>query len=77
MSDGAVELPHWKVAESLERLRYQLDQLVPGRSRVSDGGIGDADHLNRSSDHNPWFVLAGQPYVTARDFTHDAQRGIN
>jgi hypothetical protein len=61
----------WKVAPALEQLRAQLDQLAPDRSRASDGAIGDAAHASRASDHNPWWSLAGQSYVTARDFTHD------
>lgn len=63
----------WRVAPALEQLRAQLDEHAPGRSRASDGAIGDAAHASRSraSDHNPWWSLAGQSYVTARDFTHD------
>jgi hypothetical protein len=67
----------WKVAAALEQLRAQLDEHAPDRSRASDGAIGDQDHRNRSSDHNPWWQLNGQRYVTARDFTHDPVGGLN
>lgn len=67
----------WKVAGSLEQLRGQLDEHAPDRSKASDGGIGDEDHANRSSDHNPWWRLNGQHWVTARDFTHDPDGGLD
>jgi hypothetical protein len=67
----------WEVADSLEQLRHQLDEHAPDRSKASDGGIGDKDHRNRSSDHNPWLRIAGQHYVTARDFTHDPDGGLD
>lgn len=58
----------WRVARSLDVLLAQLNALAPGRSKRSDGSIGDTSHQNRSSDHNPWY---GPGIVTARDFTHD------
>lgn len=67
----------WRVAGSLEQLRSQLDELAPERSKASDGAIGDEDHRNRSSDHNPHFALAGMHYVTARDFTDDPDSGLD
>jgi hypothetical protein len=67
----------WKVADSLEQLRDQLDEHAPERSRASDGGIGDEDHEDRRSDHNPWWRFHGQHYVTARDFTHDVAGGLD
>lgn len=67
----------WKVAGSLEQLRMQLDEYAPGRSKASDGSIGDANHATRDSDHNPWWKLAGQAYVTARDFTDDVAGGLD
>jgi hypothetical protein len=67
----------WKVADSLEQLRLQLNEHAPDRSKASDGGIGDEDHRSRSSDHNPWWSLNGQHYVTARDFTHDPDGGLD
>lgn len=67
----------WQMAGSLEELRVQLNELAPHRSTASDGGIGNAEHASRESDHNPWWVLAGVPYVTARDFTHDPAGGLS
>lgn len=67
----------WKVAGALEQLRAQLDEHAPERDRGSDGAIGDAQHATRASDHNPWFQLAGQAYVTARDFTDDPSGGLD
>lgn len=47
--------------------------MFPSRSKVSDGGIGDAAHqANSSSDHNPHVRDSkGGRVVTARDFTFD------
>lgn len=69
----------WRVARSLDVLLGQLNALAPNRSKVSDGGIGDAEHASRSSDHNPWFGPAadGKMLVTARDFTHDPAGGLD
>lgn len=67
----------WIVAEGLEVLRRQLNELAPRRSTASDGGIGNAEHASRDSDHNPWWVFLGQAYVTARDFTHDPAGGLD
>jgi peptidoglycan hydrolase-like protein with peptidoglycan-binding domain len=67
----------WEVAPALERLHGQLNALAPRRSRTSDGAVGDAAHAARTSDHNPWFCLAGQRYVTARDWTHDPRGGLD
>lgn len=66
----------WLVAGALEQLLAQLNALAPNRSKASDGAIGDAAHATRDSDHNPWLVIAGQPYVSARDFTHDPAGGL-
>src|SRR5690606_135486 len=68
---------NWRVADSLDHLLGQLNELAPKRSKVSDGAIGDADHQNRTSDHNPWWQFGGQHYVTARDFTHDPAGGLD
>lgn len=67
----------WRVAESLETLRKQLNEAFPKRSKASDGGIGDAKHASRSSDHNPYIKHKGVGIVTARDFTHDPKTGID
>lgn len=67
----------WKVAGSLDQLRDQLDDIFPLRDRSYDGAIGDEDHQNRNSDHNPHYRYANQFWVTARDFTHDPDNGID
>lgn len=43
----------WRLAESLKRLREQINTAYPNRDRSSDGSIGDAKHSARKSDHNP------------------------
>lgn len=68
----------WRMAYSLDTLLAQINEKAPNRSKVSDGGIGDAAHQSRSSDHNPWRRdKRGQPVVGARDFTHDPRNGVN
>jgi len=67
----------WRVAEALETLRKQLNEAFPKRSKASDGGIGDAKHASRSSDHNPYIINKGVGVVSARDFTHDPRTGID
>lgn len=64
----------WRVAISLDVLLEQINEMAPYRNKISDGSIGDADHANRSSDHNPW---CGPGIVTARDFTHDPSAGAD
>lgn len=61
----------WYIANSLQELLAQLNALAPRRSKASDGGIGDAAHSARLSDHNP--TPSGQ--VCARDFTNDPAGG--
>ena len=63
----------WRLATSLERLRAQLDETAPGRSRNSDGSIGDTAHQARKSDHNP----DGGGVVRAIDVTHDPAGGLS
>lgn len=67
----------WRVAKSLEVLRKQIDDFAPGRNRSADGGIGDAAHASRSSDHNPHVKDGTMGVVTARDFTHDPANGVD
>lgn len=66
-------MANWRVAKSLTTLRNQINARYPNRSKVSDGFIGDEDHSNRNSDHNPWY----NGIVTAGDFTHDPDNGID
>lgn len=67
----------WRMAESLNVLLAEVNKAAPGRSKVSDGGIGDAAHASRSSDHNPWVKKNGVGVVRARDFTHDPKGGMD
>lgn len=67
----------WRVAQSLLKLRAQIDAAAPGRSKLSDGTVGDADHASRSSDHNPWVTDGGMGIVTAMDITHDPRNGVD
>jgi hypothetical protein len=67
----------WRVAESLQRLLEQVNQMAPGRSKASDGAIGDPSHQSRNSDHNPWVIDGNIGVVTARDITHDPKNGCD
>jgi len=42
-----------KLCAGGEKLRRQVNYRWPSRDRRSDGWIGDLDHQNRKSDHNP------------------------
>lgn len=65
----------WQLAPSLISLETEADRIAPRRSRVSDGSIGDPNHSNRISDHNPsgGFVHAIDitPVVINDDWTSD------
>ncbi|TDC63871.1 peptidoglycan-binding protein [Micromonospora sp. KC207] len=63
----------WRLARSLEVLRAEVNTIAPGRSKVSDGTIGDAAHRGGASDHNP--NAAG--VVCAIDLTHDPAHGAD
>lgn len=67
----------WRVAKSLAALRSQVNAKYPGRSKASDGTIGDPAHQSRASDHNPWIVDGGEGVVTALDITHDPAHGCD
>ena len=67
----------WRTAQSLVRLRAQINQKAPRRSTASDGTIGDENHLTRSSDHNPWVRDGAIGVVTALDITHDPGAGCD
>lgn len=64
----------WRVAHSLITLRNQIDARFPNRNRASDGYVGDANHRNTDSDHNPWYL---GHIVTAADWTHDPGAGFD
>jgi peptidoglycan hydrolase-like protein with peptidoglycan-binding domain len=61
------------MAKSLDVLIAQINALSPNRSKASDGGIGNAEHSARTSDHNP----DTDGVVKARDFTHDPAHGVD
>lgn len=72
----------WRVAYSLgnnssEGLLGEINKHAPNRSKSSDGGVGDAAHASRNSDHNPFIIYKKMGIVRARDFTHDPMRGFN
>ncbi len=66
---GALSLIPWYAAPSLVALRKEVDARWPGRSRASDGVIGDTRHAARTNSHNP--VGAGNgPAVGTRGAVH-------
>lgn len=68
----------WRLADSLRKLRDQINTASPRRNKESDGSIGDAAHATRDSDHNPWVKAAdGVGVVTAIDVTHDPTNGVD
>ncbi len=67
----------WRVARALLKLRDQVNALAPNRDKASDGTIGDANHQNRSSDHNPYIIDGANGVVTALDITHSPTKGCD
>jgi hypothetical protein len=70
----------WRVARSLDTLLAQINKAFPNRSKISDGSIGDTNHLAEGwteSDHNPWYKPPTGGVVTARDYTHDPVNGVD
>lgn len=65
----------WRNAKSIVTLLQEVNRAYPNRSKRSDGTIGDADHQNRRSDHNPWVPPPNGGVVTAVDITHDPRNG--
>lgn len=67
----------WRVANSLNQLRDQMNHAWPTRSKASDGTIGDSLH-SATSDHAARdFPGWGNDIVTARDITHDPAHGAD
>lgn len=58
----------YHLAPSLVKLRNQVNDGWPRRSKKSDGWIGDASHRARKSDHNPDYSDGG--VVRALDITN-------
>lgn len=63
----------WRLANSLVKLRDQINAAYPNRNKASDGTIGDAAHAASASDHNP----NGAGVVCAMDITHSPQTGFD
>lgn len=63
----------WRLAKSLETLRAQVNATYLGRSKTSDGAVGDTAHAATKSDHNP----DAKGVVRAIDITHDPAHGLN
>lgn len=63
----------WQLAPSLVVLRDEANATNPSRDKASDGTIGDARHQaeGNASDHNPWLVWNGVPWVRAEDLDTD------
>ncbi len=75
----AVKAKGWRLAKALGAtgtagLLGEINTRAPNRSKAADGGIGDASHSARASDHNPCDCCR---VVCARDFTHDAAGGFD
>lgn len=70
----------WRVANSLLKLRDEIDAAYPRRTKGADGTIGDAAHQaeGSDSDHNPWVKdSSGVGVVRALDVTHDPAHGCD
>jgi hypothetical protein len=69
----------WRLANSLDQYRTQINWSAPSRSKVSDGTIGDLAHQGTVSDHNPRLIpgLGPIPVVTAIDITNDPKNGLD
>lgn len=63
----------WRLANGLDLLRSQVNTKWPGRSKESDGSVGDTSHGARKSDHNP----DSRGVVHAIDLTHDPRNGFD
>lgn len=70
IAPGAIS--RWYTAPSLLRLRTEYDGRVPGRSKLSDGIIGNLAHQKTRSDHNPDWTAGG--VVRAIDLTTTSLR---
>ncbi len=67
----------WRLAKALDPYLAQINAAAPNRDHSSDGGIGDAAHASRGSDHNPWIKVRGEGVVRAYDITHDPEDGLD
>lgn len=67
----------WRLAKAFAPYLAQINAAAPRRDISSDGGIGDAAHASRGSDHNPWVKVGGVGIVRAYDITHDPEDGLD
>jgi hypothetical protein len=67
----------WRLAKSIKTLLDQVNAATPHRRKDSDGGIGDAAHASRGSDHNPYIKVGAVGIVRAFDFTHAPETGFD
>jgi hypothetical protein len=74
---GAATAAEWRAAESLLKLRKQVNTKFPDRKKDSDGTIGDAHHCPGPSDHCPHVKDGDIGIVTAMDITHDPAHGLD
>lgn len=76
-------MAEWVTDRAGDQLVAQIDALAPGRSKASDGTIGDPAHQARDSAHNPEDSedadAPGNPdnQVDAFDVTHDPAKGCD
>ena len=76
-SEAAPAAPaQWRVAKALLKLRTQINEAFPNRSKASDGTIGDTNHCPGTSDHCPQINDGGVGVVTAMDITNDPAHGL-
>ena len=66
---SAMSLIPWHTAPSLVALRREIDTRWSGRSRISDGVIGDSRHGRSTNSHNPVGASNG-PRVGTRGAVH-------
>lgn len=78
----------WDLTAGLKNLRSQVDRRWPDRDTTTDGTIGNADHQDQTSGHNPDDTPGAKPAwngdpdakpeVRAWDMDHDlGEKGIN
>lgn len=69
----------WRIAPAIVQWREEVNRAFPGRSKVTDGIIGDAAHSSRLSDHNPnpaGYVCAMDTTLVGVNMPHLIQKAI-
>lgn len=67
----------WRMCVAGATLRAETNARWPRRDKASDGGIGDATHASRSSDHNPWIKKPPPPSMGIVRATDTDVNGID